>query len=98
MGCAQSTAVQQVQNEKVGGPHQGVDHKQQDPDPNKEKVLTKLFGGKHAILTYQWDVQEQVKAVRELLNAQGIPTWMDIDGYGAFVIRRCVFLLGPLSA
>ena len=39
-----------------------------------------LYGDKHVILSYQWDVQEEVKAARDLLKAKGVPTWMDIDG------------------
>ena len=39
-----------------------------------------LFGSKHAMLTYEWAVQEQVKAVAAHLNARDIPTWLDIDG------------------
>ena len=75
-----------------GGPHQGApapspaaahgdgSKQQQEANKEKEEVLASLFGGKHAMLTYQWDTQEQVKAVRELLKSHGIPTWMDIDG------------------
>jgi male-specific lethal 1 len=39
-----------------------------------------MFGKKHAILSYQWDNQEEVKVARDLLKAKGVPTWMDIDG------------------
>ena len=42
--------------------------------------VASLFGSKHVILSYQWDVQEEVKAVRDVMKAMGVPTWMDIDG------------------
>ena len=35
--------------------------------------LASLFGKKHAILSYQWDVQEEVKKARDLLKAAGVP-------------------------
>ena len=44
-----------------------------------DEMIT-LFGTKHAILSYQWDVQEEVKMVQDLMKAKGVPTWMDIDG------------------
>ena len=37
--------------------------------PNAKPLLP---GGKHAFLSYQWDVQEQVKEMKELLNARQI--------------------------
>ena len=36
--------------------------------------------GKHAFLSYQWDVQREVKEIKELLNERRIKCWMDIDG------------------
>merc|ERR1719272_2517835 len=39
-----------------------------------------LPDGKHAFLSYQWDVQEQVKAIKTLLNERNVKCWMDIDG------------------
>eukprot|EP01047_Picozoa_sp_COSAG01_P050640 COSAG01_NODE_5138_length_4460_cov_2.442559_3_plen_533_part_00 len=78
------------------GPHQGAeqpqDRTQQEQDKvskEREEVFTKLFRGKHAMLSYQLDVQQQVKAVRELLKAQGIPTWMHTDGYGNLYATVC---------
>ena len=44
----------------------------------KTKAL--LPGGKHAFLSYQWDVQDQVKAIKSLLNDRNVKCWMDIDG------------------
>ena len=39
-----------------------------------------LFGGKHCMFSYNWAVQEEVKAARSSIAAEGVPTWMDIDG------------------
>jgi hypothetical protein len=39
-----------------------------------------LPDGKHAFLSYQWDVQEQVKDIKGLLNERNVKCWMDIDG------------------
>ena len=36
--------------------------------------------GPHVMLSYQWDIQEQVVAVRQRLMKKNIKTWMDIDG------------------
>jgi hypothetical protein len=36
--------------------------------------------GKHAFLSYQWDVQAQVVQIKELLNERNVKCWMDIDG------------------
>ena len=33
-------------------------------------------GGKHCMLSYQWDSQQSVLSVREHLASLGIPTWM----------------------
>ena len=35
-----------------------------------------LFGRKHAMVSYNWDVQEEVKVARSLVAAAGVPTWM----------------------
>ena len=35
---------------------------------------------KHAFLSYQWDVQDQVKEIKEFLSDQNVKCWMDIDG------------------
>ena len=94
------------------GPHQGVPpaqspaaahgvtKQQQEAVANKEadKGLAILFGSKHLMLTYQWDTQEQVKAVRELLKSHGIPTWMDIDGYTYLFCPPLLQLFCLLSA
>ena len=39
-----------------------------------------LPNGKHAFLSYQWDVQAQVVQIKELLNERNVKCWMDIDG------------------
>jgi len=39
-----------------------------------------LPNGKHAFLSYQWDVQEQVREIKDLLKQQNVKCWMDIDG------------------
>ena len=36
--------------------------------------------GKHAFLSYQWDVQGQVVQIKELLNERNVKCWMDIAG------------------
>lgn len=47
-------------------------------EPKTKRPL--LPDGKHAFLSYQWDVQEQVKEIKGLLNERQIKCWMDIDG------------------
>jgi hypothetical protein len=62
-------------------------------DPDRSHVLSReastmvvrvakplLPNGKHAFLSYQWDVQVQVVQIKELLNERNIKCWMDIDG------------------
>ena len=71
----------------AGAPHQGL-HVVGAVD-NEEiigEATSTLFGSKHVILSYQWDVQEQVVLVCGLLKARGIPTWMDVDGYAALPV------------
>ena len=46
------------------------------------------FGSKHVILSYEWSVQKQVTAVREVLKARGVPCWMDIDGCAVVWMRQ----------
>ena len=58
-------------------PHFGT--ADQAPATTKSKQK-KLFGAKHCMFSYQWDVQEAVKKAREGLAAEGVPCWMDIDG------------------
>jgi hypothetical protein len=36
--------------------------------------------GKHAFLSYQWDIQPAVVEVKDLLTTKGVKCWMDIDG------------------
>ena len=47
---------------------------------SKADKLVDLFGSKHVVLSYQWDIQDLVVNAREQLKARGVPTWMDIDG------------------
>jgi hypothetical protein len=44
------------------------------------KIQSLLPDGKHAFLSYQWDVQDQVKEIKALLNERNMKCWMDIDG------------------
>jgi hypothetical protein len=39
-----------------------------------------LPDGKHAMLSYQWNVQEEVKHIEEMLKKRNVKCWMDIDG------------------
>lgn len=48
--------------------------------PAGPKTKALLPNGKHAFLSYQWDVQEQVKEIKSLLNERQVKCWMDIDG------------------
>lgn len=48
--------------------------------PAAPKVKPLLPDGKHAFLSYQWDVQDQVKEIKERLNRRQVKCWMDIDG------------------
>eukprot|EP01045_Picozoa_sp_COSAG04_P015782 COSAG04_NODE_1273_length_7466_cov_76.544319_6_plen_285_part_00 len=50
-----------------------------DSGGSKAERLKALFGGKHCMFSYNWAVQEQVKAARTEVGAAGVPTWMDID-------------------
>jgi len=51
-----------------------------DSGGSKAERLKALFGGKHCMFSYNWAVQEEVKAARSSIAAEGVPTWMDIDG------------------
>jgi hypothetical protein len=44
------------------------------------KQMQLLPVGKHAFLSYQWDVQPAVVEVKDLLTRKGVRCWMDIDG------------------
>ena len=39
-----------------------------------------LPDGKHAMLSYQWNVQEEVKHIEEIMKKHNVKCWMDIDG------------------
>ena len=36
----------------------------------------------HVMISYQWDSQEQMIAVKEMLIAEGYNVWMDVDKMG----------------
>lgn len=40
----------------------------------------RFAAGKHAFLSYQWDVQDKVLQIKTFLTERGIKCWMDIDG------------------
>ena len=49
--------------------------------PNvRTKRMSMLPNGKHAFLSYQWDVQDSVVKIKKLLNERNVKCWMDIDG------------------
>jgi hypothetical protein len=56
------------------------------PSPNEVLLVepsanpSLLPDGKHAFLSYQWDVQVQVMEIKKLLNTRHVNCWMDIDG------------------
>ena len=39
-----------------------------------------LPSNKHAFLSYQWNVQDKVLRLKNMLNQRGLNCWMDIDG------------------
>lgn len=57
---------------------------------NDNETVTRVAGfesskpllpdGKHAMLSYQWNVQEEVKKIEEMLKKRNVKCWMDIDG------------------
>ena len=51
-----------------------------DSGDSKTTRFESLFGDKHCMFSYNWAVQEEVKAARAEVGAAGVPTWMDIDG------------------
>ena len=51
-----------------------------DSGGSKAAHFKSLFGDKHCMFSYNWAVQEDVKAARSEVGAAGVPTWMDIDG------------------
>ncbi len=51
-----------------------------------------LFGDKHCMFSYNWAVQEDIKAARSEVGAAGVPTWMDIDGRLSCASSRVFFL------
>jgi len=48
--------------------------------PAVTRTAPLLPDGKHAFLSYQWDVQAQVVQIKALLNERSVKCWMDIDG------------------
>ena len=63
-----------------------------DSGGSKAAHFKSLFGDKHCMFSYNWAVQEEVKAARSEVGAAGVPTWMDIDGKSH---RPDVFLPRP---
>jgi hypothetical protein len=41
--------------------------------------IRSLLGGRHAMLSYNWDHQAEVKRARLLLEREGVKCWMDVD-------------------
>ncbi len=39
-----------------------------------------LEGGKHVMLSYNWNSKELVSKIYKILDAEGIKLWMDING------------------
>jgi hypothetical protein len=50
-----------------------------DEDDGMDSVLAAMLGP-HVMLSYQWDIQDAVVKVRQVLTQKKIKTWMDIDG------------------
>jgi hypothetical protein len=46
-----------------------------EPEPERFPRLQEIFGRKHCMFSYNWGVQEEVKAARSLIAAAGVPTW-----------------------
>ena len=42
--------------------------------------VAKVFRGRHAMISYQWDSQEIAKDVYRRLEDVGIKLWMDVSG------------------
>jgi hypothetical protein len=62
--------------ERTEPPHFGVPMRKE----GQGKALAKsdIFRGKHVMLSYAWDSQPQVVAIKQALQAHGIPCWMDM--------------------
>jgi hypothetical protein len=58
---------------KAARPHYGAPAAQATAKNSVEESLP------HCMLSYQWEIQQDVIRVRHRLNAEGIDTWMDID-------------------
>jgi hypothetical protein len=76
--------LQQPPSDAAGPPAEDRPHfgeqgprQQTTPKPARRGILP---ANKHAMLSYQWDDQEQVVAARKTLTRLGCPCWMDIDG------------------
>ena len=41
----------------------------------------------HVMISYQWDSQEQMIAVKEMLIAEGYNVWMDVDKMGKYTME-----------
>lgn len=53
-------------------------HIKVEPVPSTVEWMS-IFDGRHAMLSYQWDAQEQVLQTRQQLEAMGVPCWIDVD-------------------
>jgi hypothetical protein len=61
--------------------HSGSGKSVRNPMARKKKSAHKgIFGGKHAMLSYEWDTQQEVMTIRDGLVKRGVRCWMDIDG------------------
>ena len=66
-----------------GRPHFGTreTREQMTGAPKRSRLKSGLLPpGKHAMLSYQWDVQDRVITARHTLTQLGVPCWLDIDG------------------
>ena len=73
--------------DKDAGSAKGADKPAGAPRARSSTVALSLgdwfkqnFPGKHAMLSYQWDIQDKVVRARKRLEELGVPCWQDIDG------------------
>jgi hypothetical protein len=66
----------------VGRPTQGLVRTRSHGGaaPTSPPGVHPTFGKKHAMLSYQWDHQDQVQMARVWLEDNEVPCWMDING------------------
>ena len=54
--------------------------------PNTEiKVTPKRLP--HVMISYQWDVQEQIVKVKDILKAHGFNVWLDVERMGKYITK-----------